>query len=120
MKDKVCTDCALLRYNNGTCPYFQESFTSEDRACPKFISSLVKCDVCGKNLCTGDHSDCGEPVINYCNICGKNFEIGEHGILGCGHYACEDGDHNQCPYCPGYICTGDHNYRECGHPVCVI
>ena len=77
-----------------------------------------KCDVCGKNLCTGNHSSCGEPVINYCNICGKNFEIGEHGMLGCGHYACEDGDHNQCPFCPGYMCTGDHRYRECGHPVC--
>ena len=77
-----------------------------------------KCDACGKNLCTGDHSDCGEPIINYCNICGKNYEIGEHGMLGCGHYACEDGNHDQCPCCPGYICTGDHSYRECGHPVC--
>ncbi len=79
----------------------------------------TNCAYCGGYLCTGDHSGCGEPVINYCNICGKNFEIGEHGMLGCGHYACEEGNHDQCPHCSGYMCTGDHNYRECGHPACV-
>lgn len=72
MKDKVCTDCALLRYNNGICPYFQESFTSEDRACPKFISSLVKCDVCGKFTPTAVWELDGDIIHQWCQNCAEH------------------------------------------------
>lgn len=71
MKEKVCTDCALLRYNNGTCPYFQESFTSEDHACPKFISSLVKCDVCGNFSPTSTWEFNEDKIYQWCQDCIK-------------------------------------------------
>ena len=82
--------------------------------CASMPGAHIECDKCGRYLCTGDHSSCGEPVINYCNICGKNFEIGDHYMLPCGHYACEDGEHVLCERCETYRCQGDHT--ECDTP----
>lgn len=73
MKNKVCTDCALLRNNNGICPYFQESFTSENNACPKFVSSLTKCDICGRYAPETVWDITEEGSIHYwCYTCSKH------------------------------------------------
>ena len=73
MENKVCTDCALLRNNNGVCPYFQENFTSEDKACPKFVSSLTKCDVCGRYVPQTIWEITEENIIHYwCYTCSKH------------------------------------------------
>ena len=103
------------------------------------------CEYCGGYLCTGDHTSCAEPTVEYCDKCGQPLDEGNHSVLSCGHYACsggnhtalgcghyacsggnhtaldcghyscQGGEHSNCEYCGGYLCTGDHT--SCAEPA---
>lgn len=44
----TCGQCALMQHNGGVCPYFNEKFPPETNGCPKGVTFLTTCEICGR------------------------------------------------------------------------
>lgn len=80
-----CANCAILKANNGVCPFFQYAPIS-GTGCPNYTAHLDPCDICGNHIIgtkfwvideneTKEHQICGQCgqriAQNRCIACQK-------------------------------------------------
>lgn len=113
------TTAAPTTADSPTEPSSTEPSSTEPSSTEPTSPETQVCQGC-KQVITKEESEQGHRLLD----CGNHYactvrEEADHMLMGCGHYACEEGGHEALS-CDNYACQDGHGKTDCGHCLCQL